>query len=147
MRPDAIKMHGLREADVAAGATIARRAARSAAFHRRSAAGRLLPRLRRRDAQPARAALRSASNCPTRASRCRRSITSASTATRRPARQVDLSFASLLDDLKAAGARPARRLFRRADDAMVYLALRDLEERDVRIERQRFKGVQHFEAG
>ena len=64
-----------------------------------------------------------------------------------PGTQVDLSFASLLDDLKLPMLDRHDAYSDALMTAMAYLALRDLEERDVRIERRRFKGVQHFEAG
>ncbi len=64
-----------------------------------------------------------------------------------PGTQVDLSFASLLDDLKLPMLDRHDAYSDALMTAMIYLALRDLKERDVRIERQRFNGVQHFEAG
>ncbi|MGO9774754.1 MAG: 3'-5' exonuclease [Roseiarcus sp.] len=64
-----------------------------------------------------------------------------------PGTQVDLSFASLLEDLKLPMLDRHDAYSDALMTAMAYLALRDLEERDGRIERRRFKGVQHFEAG
>lgn len=64
-----------------------------------------------------------------------------------PGTQVDLSFASLLDDLKLPRLDQHDAYSDALMIAMIYLMLRDLKERDVRIERQRFKGVHHFEAG
>ena len=64
-----------------------------------------------------------------------------------PGTQVDLRFASLLDDLKLPVLDQHDAYSDALMTAMAYVALRDLKERDVRIERQRFKGVQHFEAG
>ncbi len=64
-----------------------------------------------------------------------------------PGTQVDLSFASLLDDLDLPKLDQHDAYSDALMIAMIYLTLRDLKERDVRIERQRFKGVRHFEAG
>ncbi len=64
-----------------------------------------------------------------------------------PGTQVDLSFASLLDDLKLPILDQHDAYSDALMTAMIYVALRDLKQRDVRIERQRFKGVRHFEAG
>ena len=63
-----------------------------------------------------------------------------------PGAQVDLSFTSLLNDLKLPTLDRHDAFSDALMTAMIYLALRDLKERDVRIERQRFKGVQHFGA-
>lgn len=64
-----------------------------------------------------------------------------------PGTQVDLRFASLLNDLKLPVLDQHDAYSDALMTAMAYVALRDLKERDVRIERQRSKGVQHFEAG
>ncbi len=64
-----------------------------------------------------------------------------------PGTPVDLCFASLLEDLKLPMLDRHDAYSDALMTAMAYLALRDLEERDGRIERRRFKGVQHFEAG
>lgn len=64
-----------------------------------------------------------------------------------PGARVDLSFASMLDDLKLPALAQHDAYSDALMTAMAYLALRDLQARDVRIERQRFKGVHHFEAG
>ncbi len=64
-----------------------------------------------------------------------------------PGTQVDLHFASLLNDLKVPMLDQHDAYSDALMTAMAYVALRDLKERDVRIERQRFKGVRHFEAG
>ncbi|MGD0640978.1 MAG: 3'-5' exonuclease [Roseiarcus sp.] len=64
-----------------------------------------------------------------------------------PGTQVDLSFASILNDLKLPALTQHDAYSDALMTAMAYLALRDLAARDVRIERQRFKGVHHFGAG
>ncbi|MGD0564726.1 MAG: 3'-5' exonuclease [Roseiarcus sp.] len=64
-----------------------------------------------------------------------------------PGTQIDLSFASLLNDLKLPILDQHDAYSDALMTAMIYVALRDLKQRDVRIERQRFKGVRHFEAG
>ncbi len=64
-----------------------------------------------------------------------------------PGTQVDLHFASLLNDLKVPMLDQHDAYSDALMTAMAYVALRDLKERDVRIERQRFKGVQRFDAG
>jgi DNA polymerase-3 subunit epsilon len=64
-----------------------------------------------------------------------------------PGTQVDLRFASLLNDLKMPILDQHDAYSDALMTAMAYVALRDLKERDVRIERQRSRGVQHFEAG
>jgi len=64
-----------------------------------------------------------------------------------PGTQIDLSFASLLNDLKLPILDQHDAYSDALMTAMAYVALRDLKERDVRIERQRSRGVQHFEAG
>jgi len=64
-----------------------------------------------------------------------------------PGAHVDLGFASLLDDLKVPALDQHDAYSDALMIAMIYLALRDLKQRDVRIERQRFKGVHHFGAG
>ena len=64
-----------------------------------------------------------------------------------PGTQVDLRFASLLNDLKLPVLDQHDAYSDALMTAMAYVALRDLKERDVRIERQRSRGVQHFGAG
>jgi DNA polymerase-3 subunit epsilon len=64
-----------------------------------------------------------------------------------PGTQIDLSFARILEDLKLP-------LFNQHDafsdalmTAMIYLGLKDFRERDVRIARPRHKGVNDFQGG
>lgn len=64
-----------------------------------------------------------------------------------PGTQVDLGFASLMSDLKLPMLDQHDAYSDALMTAMIYLALRDLKARDVRIERQSFRGVRHFEAG
>jgi DNA polymerase-3 subunit epsilon len=64
-----------------------------------------------------------------------------------PGTQVDLSFASMLADLKAPMLDQHDAYSDALMTAMAYVALRDLAERGIRIPRQRFRGVQHFEVG
>jgi DNA polymerase-3 subunit epsilon len=64
-----------------------------------------------------------------------------------PGAHVDLSFASLLDDLDLPALAQHDAYSDALMTAMIYLALRDLKARDVRIARQRFTGVHHFQAG
>jgi len=64
-----------------------------------------------------------------------------------PGTQVDLRFASLLNDLKLPVLDQHDAYSDALMTAMAYVALRDLKQRDVRIERQRSRGVQHFGAG
>lgn len=64
-----------------------------------------------------------------------------------PGTQVDLSFAALLDDLKLPMLDQHDAYSDALMTAMAYLALRDLKERGVRIPRQRSRGVHHFGAG
>ena len=64
-----------------------------------------------------------------------------------PGAQFDLGFASLMSDLKLPMLDQHDAYSDALMTAMIYLALRDLKARDARIERQRFSGVRHFEAG
>ncbi len=64
-----------------------------------------------------------------------------------PGAQVDLSFASILSDLKLPTLDRHDAYSDALMTAMIYLALRDLKQRGVRIERRRFNGVRRFEAG
>ena len=64
-----------------------------------------------------------------------------------PGAPVDLSFASILSDLKLPTLDRHDAYSDALMTAMIYLALRDLKKRGVRIERQRFTGVRHFDAG
>ena len=64
-----------------------------------------------------------------------------------PGTQVDLSFASLLTDLDLPMLDQHDAYSDALMTAMIYLALRDRKARGVRIPRQRFQGVRHFEAG
>jgi DNA polymerase III subunit epsilon len=64
-----------------------------------------------------------------------------------PGTHVDLSFSSILQDLRLPMLNQHDAYADALMIAMIYLALRDLKERDVRIERRRFAGVSHFQAG
>lgn len=61
-----------------------------------------------------------------------------------PGTQVDLSFAAIIDDLKLPMLDQHDAYSDALMTAMMYLALRDLKERNVRIERRRHTGVHHF---
>lgn len=61
-----------------------------------------------------------------------------------PGTQVDLSFAAILDDLKLPMLDQHDAYSDALMTAMIYLALRDLKERNVRIVRRRDTGVHHF---
>jgi DNA polymerase-3 subunit epsilon len=146
MRPDAIKIHRLREADVAEGQAIARVIPDFLKFiggrplvgyylefdvamlnkHVRRFLGVDLPNPK----------------IETSALYYERKYGDAP-----PGVQVDLGFAAMLSDLKLP-ALPQHDAYSDAlMTAMIYLALRDLKARDVRIERQRSRGVHHFEIG
>ena len=64
-----------------------------------------------------------------------------------PGVQVDLGFAAMLRDLDLPVLDQHDAYSDALMTAMAYLALRDRVERGVRIPRQRFRGVHHFEAG
>ena len=64
-----------------------------------------------------------------------------------PGAQVDLSFASLLADLDLPMLDQHDAYSDALMTAMIYLALRDRQARGARIPRQRFHGVRRFEAG
>jgi DNA polymerase III subunit epsilon len=61
-----------------------------------------------------------------------------------PGTHVDLSFASILLDLKLPILNQHDAYADALMTAIIYLALRDLKERNVRIARRRFEGVNHF---
>jgi DNA polymerase III subunit epsilon len=61
-----------------------------------------------------------------------------------PGTQVDLSFAAIMDDLNLPMLDQHDSYSDALMTAMIYLALRDLKERNVRIERRRHAGVHHF---
>jgi len=61
-----------------------------------------------------------------------------------PGTRVDLSFAAIMDDLKLPMLDQHDAYSDALMTAMIYLALRDLKERNVRIERRRHAGVHHF---
>jgi len=61
-----------------------------------------------------------------------------------PGAQVDLSFAAIMDDLNLPMLDQHDSYSDALMTAMIYLALRDLKERNVRIERRRHAGVHHF---
>ena len=61
-----------------------------------------------------------------------------------PGTQVDLSFAAIMDDLKLPMLDQHDAYSDALMTAMIYLALRDLKQRNVRIERRRHAGVHHF---
>ena len=65
----------------------------------------------------------------------------------RPVTQVDLSFSTILRDLKLPTLEQHDAYADALMTAMIYLALCDLKERGVRLERRRFEGVDHFQAG
>ena len=64
-----------------------------------------------------------------------------------PGTQVDLSFAAMLADLATPRLDQHDAYSDALMTAMAYLALRDLSERGIRIPRQRFRGLQHYEVG
>ncbi len=64
-----------------------------------------------------------------------------------PGTQIDLSFASLLNDLKLPILDQHDAYSDALMTAMIYLALCDLKDRGARIPRQRSHGVRHFGAG
>ena len=64
-----------------------------------------------------------------------------------PGVQVDLGFAAMLRDLDLPVLDQHDAYSDALMTAMAYLALRDRVERGVRIPRQRFRGVHHFGAG
>jgi DNA polymerase-3 subunit epsilon len=64
-----------------------------------------------------------------------------------PGTQVDLSFATILSDLKLPALDQHDAYADALMTAMIYLTLCDLKERGVRLERRRFTGVDHFQAG
>jgi DNA polymerase-3 subunit epsilon len=61
-----------------------------------------------------------------------------------PGTHVDLSFAAIMDDLKLPMLAQHDAYADTLMTAMIYLALRDLKERNVRIPRRRQTGVHHF---
>jgi DNA polymerase-3 subunit epsilon len=61
-----------------------------------------------------------------------------------PGAQVDLSFAAIMDDLKLPMLDQHDAYSDALMTAMIYLALRDLKQRNIRIERRRHAGVHHF---
>ena len=81
------------------------------------------------------------SSCPTRASRSPNSTTSASMVTRRPNTTIDLSFAAILKDLGIPPLAQHDAFNDALMSAMMYVALRDLKERGVRIARPRTRGA------
>ena len=143
VRPDAgMQAGGDQGASPASGRCCARPAdlegaAKLPAFRRRAAAGRVLRRFRYRDAGQVHPSASSGSSCPIRASRCPSSTTSASTATRRPTQSIDLSFAAILKDLNIPPLAQHDAFNDALMTAMMYVALRDLKERGVRIARAR----------
>ena len=64
-----------------------------------------------------------------------------------PGTQVDLSFATILQDLQLPRLNQHNAYADALMTAMMYLALRDLRERGIRIERHRFKDGSPFHAG
>jgi DNA polymerase-3 subunit epsilon len=64
-----------------------------------------------------------------------------------PGAQIDLGFASILSDLKLPMLDQHDAYSDALMTAMIYLALCDLKDRGARIPRQRFQGVRHFGAG
>jgi DNA polymerase-3 subunit epsilon len=64
-----------------------------------------------------------------------------------PGTQVDLGFASILSDLKLPTLDRHDAYSDALMTAMIYLALSDLKDRGVRLARRRFPEVRHFDAG
>ena len=61
-----------------------------------------------------------------------------------PGTHVDLSFAAIMDDLKLPMLDQHDAYADALMTAMIYLALRDLKQRNIRIPRRRDTGVHHF---
>ena len=64
-----------------------------------------------------------------------------------PGTQVDLSFAAILSDLALPMLDQHDAYADALMTAMIYLKLRDLKARDIKIPRQRHKGFGDFSAG
>jgi len=64
-----------------------------------------------------------------------------------PGTQVDLSFTRILEDLQLPKLDQHNAYADALMTAMIYLALRDLKQRSIRIERRRSEGVNPFHAG
>ena len=109
------------------------------ALHRLAAARRLLSRIRPRHGQQARAAHAWDRASQPHGSRSRDSTTSASTATRRRARRSIFRFAAILADLGLPILDQHDAFADALMTAMMYLALTDLKDRNIRIPRQRAK--------